>query len=278
MKLFGLLFIFVTGVSLGDTSKILQIEHIDPGDTPEEFPHIYFDDGRVGVLRSSNVAIDAWKKNQFVKVRLDSNHTIISIEPSEKVDVEELEEHDNSSGKEYSPTILPDLKSASTIFRRMNRKWTKSSECFNRAHIWNYEEYKRSGLLSKKVFIFFTKRYIRKYKFYWWFHAIPTVLVKVNGKVSERALDPRYTKRPLQMKTWSNVFVRSKATCPVINKYSDYYKNEEKADCYLHYSSMYMWKPRDLEVLEMRGTQKESFIDYEIKKAYRQGFNIRTQF
>lgn len=77
------------------------------------------------------------------------------------------------------------------------------------------------------------------------------------------------------MKTWSNIFIKSKRTCPVITKYSEYYNNEEKEDCYLHYSSMYFWKPRDLEELEMSGTEKESFIDYEIRKAYKQGFNIK---
>lgn len=251
--------------------ETLTIANIDYGKQNEKVL-VYFDDGRVGFLNQTDRRKEILHKGQLVKVKLSQNHNIIDFElinADENIVTSEYRQE-----AEYTPTVLPNLKSANAIFKRMNRKWTKSSECYNRAHIWNYEEFKLSGLKSKKVFIFFTNRYIRKYNFKWWFHAIPTVLVKINNSIVERALDPRYVSKPLPMKTWSDVFVKTKRSCPVITKFSAYYENQNKEDCYLHYSSMYMWKPRDLEVLEMRGEGKDNFVDYDVRKAYKQGFNM----
>lgn len=172
--------------------SVLKIEKIDPGDSPSDFPHLYFDDGRIGVLKNSLQKPNSLKVGQIVKVRLDTDHTIQSIRAIKNFEQPGYNSDFSRPAGLYEPTILPGLSSARAIFKRMNRKWTRDSECFNRAHIWNYEEFKRSGLKSNKVFIFFTKRYIRKYKFHWWFHAIPTVLIKHRGKVVERALDRRY--------------------------------------------------------------------------------------
>lgn len=250
--------------------EALRIENVDIGKDSEN-TLIYFEDGRVGFLNDKDGTAERLSKGQFVRVKLSPDHTILSLESASSD--QEKGSDVNQPETEYIPTILPNLKAATAIFKKMNRKWTKSSECYNRAHIWNYEEYQRSGLKSKKVFIFFTSRYIRKYNFKWWFHAIPTVLVKINNSIVERALDPRYVSKPLPMKIWSDVFVKTKRACPVITKYSTYYENQLKEDCYFHYSSMYMWKPRDLEVLEMRGESKDNFVDYDIRKAYKQGFN-----
>lgn len=251
----------------------LRIEHFDIPSSSEEAPHLYFSDGKVGVLKDPSFLRNDFQVGIWVNVDMDAKHIIRSIElTSDRRNYFEDEIPFQVSSKEYTPTVLPSAASVDKIFRKMKRGWQKESQCFNRAHIWNYEEFKRSGLLSKKVFIFFTSRYIRKYKFKWWFHAIPTVLVRDKGKVVERALDPRYVKKPLPIKTWSDVFVKSKRACPVITKYSTYRDNQMTEDCYLHYASMYYYVPSDLARYEEDGTERNSFIQPEIEWAYYEAF------
>ena len=260
------------------SAENLKIEHIDYPKNSKEELHLYLSDGRVGRLMKEtteliSLAQDALYTDTEVQIDLDKQHRIISIQRKSDESRRTFEEFENQiRTSKYDPTILPNMGAADTIFKNMNRGWQRESQCYNRAHIWNYEEYKRSGLLSKKVFIFFTRRYIRNYNFYWWFHAVPTVLVNHNGEVVERALDPRYVKSPLPMKMWSDVFIRSKKQCPVVTKYSTYINNQESEDCYLHFSSMFYWQPRDLDKFERTGYEKQSFIESEVSHAYWEAF------
>lgn len=271
MKTFFVLLLALLTTNLKAEIENLKIEYLDYGNTLNEHLHVYFSDGKVGVLK--NEPNSNLQEGNWVAVDLDKNHTIISINPiKEPILGNEYVGSINSENNDYIATILPNLASAVSIFARMNRRWQNESQCYNRAHIWNYEEYKRTSLFSKKVFIFFTRRYIRNYNFYWWFHAIPTVLVRHEGNIVERALDPRYTRGPLPMKSWSDVFVRSKRECPIITKYSTYRNNQESEDCYLHFSSMYYWQPRDLERYENTGYENKSFIQSEVNWAYREAF------
>lgn len=280
MKLFlsFLILLFSTFVSAEATK--LRIERIDQGRSPDEQDLIYFSDGKVGVmpfqsLKDNSIEVN-FEVGSVVEVELDKNHNIISLRIIEDHEYRDDVAHEFSEEMEvlsnYQPTILPSMDTVNTIFRRMNRRWQRKSQCYNRAHVWNYEEFQKTGLKSKKVFIFYTRKYIREYNFYWWFHAIPTVLVNHEGSVVERALDPMFAKRPLPMKTWSDIFIRSKRECPVITKYSTYENNQESEHCYLHYSSMYYWQPRDLDKFERTGLEKNSFIRSEVNHAYWEAF------
>lgn len=267
-----------TGFSQAETSK-LGIERIDRGLNSIEPDLIYFSDGRVGVVPQSpekiNWSLDELIEGSTVEVELLEDHTIKSLKP---INTEEATGFTSDSPTEkqltshYEPTIVADMSTVSTIFKRMNRGWQKESQCYNRAHVWNYEEFQRSGLRSKKVFIFYTRRYIRDYNFKWWFHAIPTVLVNVEGNVQEKYLDPTFARRPLNRKDWTDIFIRSRRDCPVITKYSTYANNQESEHCYLHFSSMYYWQPRDLDRYERTGFEKTSFIRSEINHAYWEAF------
>src|SRR5690606_33089543 len=111
-----------------------------------------------------------------------------------------IEEDSNKSEKElkYSPlsndpTILSSYDQLSTIFNRMNRSWKSQTECTDRAHIWSYEEWKRSGHVFNKVFLFFTDTYIRRYNYHWWFHVSPYSLVKNGEGTTEYVVDRKYT-------------------------------------------------------------------------------------
>ena len=272
-----ILFLLIIMCPLTAISEVFttSIEKFDKGVKKGEPNLVYLSDGRIGIL-PKHLSIESLGRGlvgvgSTVKIKMDRSHKIISIDPSsDNTEVSSIE-----SSKEmmsYEPTILPDLETVNTMFRRMNRRWQRNSQCYNRAHVWSWEEFKRTGLLSKKVFIFYTRRYIRNYNFYWWFHAIPTVLANDNGAIVERALDPMFARSPIPMKTWSDIFIRSKRECPVITKYSQYANNQEAEDCYLHFSSMYFWQPRDLDKLERTGFEKTSFVKSDVDYAYWEAF------
>ncbi len=170
--------------------------------------------------------------------------------------------------KPFSPTILKDSVQAKNIFLRMRRNYKKDGQCFNRAHVWTFEEFRKYNTKLEKIFIFFTDRYIRLYRFHWWFHVSPMTYV---GKFP-RVLDRRYSSGPLTTKTWTDIFMKSKHSCLLIDKYSDYFLNQESQHCFLHHASMYQVIPRDLEKLELYGEGKEFFFKSEIDRAYRDAF------
>lgn len=274
MKIIFFLLLLYPLASISAVLKV-KIEKFDQG-TKGEPDLIFLSDGRVGIL-PRNLSISSLRRSLInegstIKLKMSQSHKVESIDViNEEIDSTSTE----LSSREimsYEPTILPDLETVNSIFKKMNRRWQRNSQCYNRAHVWSYEEFKRSGLLSKKVFIFYTRRYIRNYNFYWWFHAIPTVLANSEGTIVERALDPMFARSPLPMKMWSDIFIRSKRECPVITKYSQYANNQESEDCYLHFSSMYFWQPRDLDKLERSGFEKTSFINSEVDYAYWEAF------
>lgn len=268
MKFFFFVFVLI---SFSAVAEVLRIESIDKGMNSAEADHIYLSDGRVGIVPDEkNFSDELFRVGAYVDITLDKKHKIIKVSPARKPFLRDVRPTEREA--EYTPTVLSSLNEVSTIFKRMNRRWQQNSQCYNRAHVWNYEEFQKTGLKSKKVFIFFTRRYIRNYNFYWWFHAIPTVLASNEGNIVERYLDPRYARSPLTKKAWTDIFIRSRRDCPVITRYSDYKNNQETEHCYLHFSSMYYWQPRDLDNFERTGFEKQSFIRSEINHAYWEAF------
>jgi hypothetical protein len=173
---------------------------------------------------------------------------------------------------DYEPTILNGQDEANSIFKKLNSRYRRRSECYNRAHIWSYESLSRFGLKSMKVFLFFTRKYIREYDFGWWFHVSPFTYVMENGEPQERVLDYMFVYSPSDMKKWTDYFMSNDATCTTVNRYSDYSNHQEKAYCYLIKTSMYYYQPLDLDKLESTGSEKQEWINWEVNNAYRQGF------
>lgn len=99
--------------------------------------------------------VKSWKRIKNTKSRLEGN------EPRLEVD--------------YEPTILSGQDEANKIFKKLNGRYRRRSECYNRAHVWSYESLSRFSLKSMKVFLFFTRKYIREYDFGWWFHVSPSL-------------------------------------------------------------------------------------------------------
>lgn len=278
LKLMVFMISLLFAISSFAEGQRVTIEYIELGIKSKELHLIMLSNGKVGVLKQGQMGIleklkEHHRKDDLIEINLDSKHNIIGFKAvNRERPIEETTSTTISNQPSPSPTILPDMETTIKIFNKMNRGWQKESQCYNRAHIWNFEEFERSGLISKKTFIFFTTRYIRNYNFYWWFHAIPSVFVNQEGVTVERAMDPRYARSPLPMKTWSDIFIRSHRACPVISKYSDYRDNQKDEDCYIHPSTMFFWQPRDLDQFERTGLQKTNFIQSEINHAYWEAF------
>lgn len=237
-------------------------------------PHLLLmENGLVVKVRpdeKSFASLEDYPSSQSVKVTFDQDRflkSITAIEP-QLLETERSNKSFPHKAAAYTPTNLPDLTAAQVIFKNMDRNFQRSSQCYNRAHIWAFEEFKRSGLQSMKMFMFYTKRYIWDYDFDWWFHVSPMTYVKNQAMV----LDRMFMKGPATIKDWSLRFIQSKRDCPVVKKYADYVNNQETEHCYLMPVSMYYWQPYDIENFDRTGYEKTTFLKNQINWAYWEAF------
>jgi len=172
----------------------------------------------------------------------------------------------------FTPSVLPDMQVATAVFDELNPKWRRRAECFNKAHVWVYEENQKRKLNLMKVFLFFTSKYIWDYNWNWWFHVSPYVMVSENNNITENVIDYTFMKGPTKMHDWTNYFIIPHTECPTVEKYSDYDQHQQESYCYLIKKSMYYWQPQDIENLEKTGAEKNSFLMDEVSAAYWQAF------
>jgi hypothetical protein len=172
----------------------------------------------------------------------------------------------------YVPTTIASMDIARKYFREA-RYNPKESQCFNRAMVWTYEWWRRHSLKSNKILIYFTRSFIRRYNFDWWFHIAPYVHVMENGVVVERVLDVKYAHGPLEFRKWTNLFTKRSPECPIVTKFSDYADYPFTGDCFIQRTNMYTYQPADLQMNEAWNYVKEDFILDEVKQAYLEAFD-----
>lgn len=172
----------------------------------------------------------------------------------------------------YIPTTIESLAVARRYFREA-RYHPKESQCFNRAMVWTFEWWREHSLKSNKILIYFTRNYIRRYDFEWWFHIAPYVHVMDNDKVVERVMDRKYTSGPLDFQNWTNIFMRNNPECPVITQFSEYADYPYSGDCFIQRTNMYTYQPADLQMNEAWGFTKENFEIKEVTQAYLEAFD-----
>ena len=211
---------------------------------------------------------DSLERGDTLDIEVDENGNFLGAESIDPKAFIPTSGKVNKVNFSYDPSVVSS-SSATSIFRRMRRDYQNESQCYNRAHIWAWEEYQNSGLKSVKHFLFFTRRYIRNYRYKWWFHVSPSV--KVSG-LGDRILDRRYTSGHRSVSSWTRNFIHSGRSCPVVHKYYDYRNNQESQDCYLIPVSMYFWQPRDIERRDRTGYEKTQFYKSEVDYAYWEAF------
>lgn len=270
MKMLTTLFlIFLASNAFAETftSRVYSID-LPEGKNPAL---IYFDNGRVVFSKKAPELPHLRRglvQGEMVKVTVDKNNNFVSatLAPTEESMVSEEIPLDERLS--INPSTVSSAE-ATNIFKRMRRDYQNESQCYNRAHVWAYEEFRKTGVETTKHFLFFTRRYIRNYRYKWWFHVSPSVLVTGLG---DRILDRRYTSGHRSVASWLKNFIYSGRACPVVSKYSDYRNHQESQDCYLIPVSQYYWQPRDIDRKERTGHEKTSFIKSEIDHAYWEAF------
>ncbi len=174
-------------------------------------------------------------------------------------------------------TNLDSSYEAQELFSTQRTDTRQKSQCYNRAHVWSWElsqkYYNNRRIQTGKIWVFFTSRYIKNYRYKWWFHIAP--YVHVNNEVA--VMDKSFTSTPVSERAWTNRFVKSQEACPVVSKYTAYRKNQWAADCYVMKSSVFYWQPWQLENVEKRGTTKVDWIEREIRKAYKNAIGRRAR-
>jgi hypothetical protein len=173
----------------------------------------------------------------------------------------------------YQANSLANIDSAEEVFRSMRRDTRWRSQCYNRAHVWTYEIYRRYNINSRKVWLFFTQKYIKQYRYKWWFHVTPAIAV--DGVDEDVMFDREFTRSPLQITEWKNIFMKNNAPCPEVQYYSHYRQHQWESYCYFIKSSMYYWQPFNIENLEKGEPEKKFWVESELDRAYRNAIKGR---
>lgn len=228
-------------------------------------------------VKIKNVLSEIHVKSHWLKFKIDAKREIKDIafvSKIEDVNNDFNHSHKNSASDAFTPSILKNLEHARLLFSEAKMNY-KESQCYNKAHVWAYDWRIKDKVYSSKIWIFFTRKYIRKYDFGWWFHVAPMVHVVHQGEVKERVMDPKYAKGPIKINDWSDIFIRNRSKCPVVQKYTDYADYPESSYCFLMKSSMYYYQPVDLEHKEVRGIIKNRWIESEVRYAFEEAFDIK---
>lgn len=280
MRFLSTLILFsVPLISWSNVHLATQIHDIDFGNEKDEDVLILLKNGHVAKIPKWDATLlnelsEAKDQKSFLDIDFDKERFIQDVDkvimplPSE----DEEQPMMSSEKSDYFPTLIPSMAEAKKIFKSA-RYYSKDSQCFNRAHIWSYEWWKKSQINSNKILIYFSRNYIRRYNFEWWFHIAPYVHVNENGETLERVMDVKYTSGPIKFRNWSNIFMRNDAVCPVITKYSDYADFPYHGDCFIQRTNMYTYQPADLQMNEAFGYRKTQWLPSEVNGAYLEAFD-----
>lgn len=276
MKKNGIFLMLAYFLALPVGAKVIedQVEAVERGVSGED-TLVKLRHGRVLWLPSyeKSLALDLESlANDKERIRFDYNEATGVIEglatAKEDETVEDEEEEPEYLMADYDPSNLPNLATAQSYFNSMDSRTKSESQCYNRAHGWAYDLWRTRSLNSMKLFLFFTSKYIRAYRYHWWFHVTPMTYI---GGV-EHTLDRSFTRGPIQVKTWTNIFMKNDAQCRSVSYYSHYRRNQNAEWCYLIRASQYYRTPSDLELYERNGRTETKWITSELRQARRQAF------
>lgn len=221
----------------------------------------------------------AFDKDAWVSIDVNESGKLVSVRETLVLSPANFKEHSEKmfSG-DYVPSVLPSYDVARNLFLKMRKPLSTETECWQRAHVWAYDWRVNENLFTSKIWIFFTRKYLRENTdFTWWFHVAPLVHVNIDGVIKERVMDQRYGAGPQMIKRWTDTFVRDRANCPVVDAYSNHELNQDAASCFLQKSSMYYLQPSDLELLEKFDVSRDSWVEAEVVDAYDKAFGVKVK-
>ena len=175
---------------------------------------------------------------------------------------------------DFEPTVVESSDRAKQIFKTLNSKTRRSSQCFNRAHIWSKSMWDNYKIKSMKIFIFYTKKFRDEVSDKWWFHVAP--MINVAGEMT--VMDREFTREPKTADQWENIFTGKLNSpgyrCKKMDNISTYFDNENYNNefCNIQYTSMYHWGPNDLQQAASESVIQTDWKDWKLKTASKQGF------
>lgn len=275
MKILVVLALWVMSPILSADSITSYIHSVVPASQGDE-TLIRLTNGRVVFMKKADKAYSQEISRYAGEVRIitDVDNNFISAIALSDTPVEKFFSYSVEDGLEnLEPTVIQGKAQAEKIFKRMNHKYQRVSQCFNRAHIWANDEYINNKLVSLKGFIFFTNSYITRHRFLWWFHVAPMFVVSEGGNKKNMVMDHRYSSRPQTMDEWKNMFVFTKRACKQGRYFLEYLNGaDQNEDCYWVTAPMYFWQPMDIKMDEMGTLTKRDFLLGEITTARSEAF------
>lgn len=254
-----------------------SVNAIDRAPNSSSYHLILLNDGHVLKVKNedgdllSEISDQKSLNKKVFEFEYDDDRFISKIHLTNETDTSENPE--KSINADYIPTTVASVDVLRKYFKEAPYN-PKESQCFNRAMVWSYGWWRKHSMKSMKLFIYFTRDYIRRYNFEWWFHVAPYAHVMEDGKVVERVLDVKYSSGPLSFKKWSDIFMRNDADCRVITKYSEYADFPYSGSCFYQRAHMYTYQPADLQMNEAWGYTKDNFNMTEVRGAYKEAFDI----
>ena len=211
------------------------------------------------------------QRSNILNISLTSSATLESVYSSIEMGSTQKNNLANNLMSSYISDFSSDYQ-LSNLMQVMSSNTKSKSQCYNRAHVWSWELYSRfhngQRIQTGKMWLFFTRRYIREYDYKWWFHIAPYLTVNGEPKVIDRS----YSNGPQNERTWTNMFMGNNAECKQIVRYSDYENNQNSEYCYTIKTSVYYWQPWQIEGLEKNGQVRNQWNSWEVKKAYKNVF------
>lgn len=295
----GLIVCFLTASSFANTR--IGIVEIEAPTAENEAFSAFASDGRIYNIEASNTelienAYKAMEMREEIEVVL-SDHIeseevlelrneildihFLSVDLDSKIAEQNIDTQkflfDDAELENDYVTNFTDSYSQSNVFENQRRDTKSKSQCYNRAHVWSYEmrRFTEAGrrVQPGKIWLFFTRRYIRNYNYKWWFHIAP--YTKLNGEV--KVMDRSYSRGPEGLQYWTNRFVASNQRCPIVSKYSQYRNYQNSSDCYVIKTSVHYWQPWQIENAENKNQAQTGWNNYELKKAYQNAIGRFTR-
>jgi hypothetical protein len=230
-----------------------------------------FDNGLVGYLTRGNKVLLP-PRGSTVQVTLSEDHDVLALQVLAAAQRPERVQPKTFNQAPPATTVFESFDEVQNIFQRLNNTYKTDSECYNRAHVWSYEEFTRHQVVLNKAFVFFSDNYIRTFKFKWWFHVAPYALYKHRGAIYAAVLDHQFSSGAQSLKSWTDTWIEHRRACRSITRYSEYFDNFYRDDCYLIKVNMFYWQPRDIEAAEKGIAPKASFLPDELAHAYEEAF------
>jgi hypothetical protein len=303
MRILGLFFLCLSLPLFADVTMTTQIHDVDYGTQMGDEVLVFLTSGHVVKVKNlhdlgmiEDLQSAKGDKDQWFKLTWDKDRYITKVQETDApyevtttptdpvwqpVSSDEksmdLDVGPSLGDGDYVSTTIPSMEYAKNMIAE-SRKVTKAeTQCFNRAMVWTYEWWKKHSIKSKKVYVFWTKEYVRRYGFEWWFHVSPYVhVMDKDGIVKERTLDVKWLSRPYAFQEWVDYHSPKDIKCLDISRYSEYANYPWGTErCYFYRSTMYSWMPSDLELYEAwPNYTKSAFNMTEVRSAYLEAFDM----